>query len=95
MTDHRIIMNLRVRYCIFGRTKPQKARNNRCARKFTIPKEVLQNRINDGCFISKISNILCASERTVYRTMEEYNLNKQNFTEIPNDELYSNLPDLI
>ena len=27
--------------------------------------------------------------------MEEYNLNKQNFTEIPNDELYSNLPDLI
>ena len=27
--------------------------------------------------------------------MEEYNLSKQNFTEIPNDDLYSNQADLI
>ena len=82
LTDHGMIMNLRVRCCILGGTKPKKARNNGSAPKFIIPKEVLQNLIDDSCLISEISNILCVSERTVYRRMEEYNLSKQNFTEI-------------
>ena len=88
-------MNLRVRCCIFGGTKPKKARNKGRAPKFIKPKEVLQNLIDDGCLISEISNILCVSERTIYRRMEEYNLSKQNFTEISNDDLDLNLADLI
>ena len=88
-------MNLRARCCIFGGTKLKKARNNGGAPKFIIPKKVLQNLIDDGCLISEISNILCVSERTIYRRMEDYNLSKQNFTEISNDDLDSNLADLI
>lgn len=93
LTDHRIVMNLRVRCCIFGRTKPKKARNNGDAPKFIIPKEVLQNLIDDGCLIFEISNILRVSECTVHGRMEEYNLSEQNITEIPNDNLDLNLAD--
>ena len=89
-------MNLRVRCCILGGTKPKKAGNNGGAPKFIILREVLQNLIDDGCLISaEISNILCVSERRVYQRMKEYNLSKGNFAEIPNDDLDSNLANLI
>ena len=63
--------------------------------KFIIPNEVLQNLINDDFLISEINNILCVSERADSQRMEEYNLSKQNFTKIPNEDLESNLADLI
>ena len=89
-------MNLRVRCCILGGTKPKKAGNNGGASKFIILREVLQNLFDDGCLISaEISNILCVSERRVYQRMKEYNLSKGNFAEIPNDDLDSNLANLI
>ena len=56
----------------------------------------MQNLFDDGCLISaEISNILCVSERRVYQRMKEYNLSKGNFAEIPNDDLDSNLANLI
>lgn len=59
------------------------------APKFLIPEEVLQNLLDDGCLISEISSILCVSERTIYRRMEEYGLKKHNFTEMSNEEFDS------
>lgn len=41
-----------------------------------MPKEVLQNLMDDDCLISEIGNILFFSERTVYRRLGEYNLSK-------------------
>lgn len=84
-------MNLRVRSCIFCGTKPKKPRNNGSAPKFMIPKETLENLIDDDCRISEISNISCVSESTVCPRKKEDKLSKLNFTEIPN----SNLADLI
>ena len=49
LTDHGMIMNLRVRCCILGGNKPTKARNNGGAPKFILPNEVLQNLIDDRC----------------------------------------------
>ncbi|XP_057295760.1 uncharacterized protein LOC130624204 [Hydractinia symbiolongicarpus] len=87
VTDNGVIMNLRVKFCSFGGIKPQKLKwENGGAPKFLIPEEVLQNLLNDGCLISEISNILCVSERTIYRRMEEYGLKKHNFTEMSNEE---------
>ena len=75
---------------------PKKDSNNGGAPKGIIPKEVLQNLFDDGCLISEeIGNILCVSELTVYQRMKEYNLSKENFTEIPNDDLDSNQANLI
>ena len=65
-----------VKCCIFGGTKSKTARNNGGAPKFIMPKEVLQNLMDDDCLISEIGNILFFSERTVYRRIGEYNLSK-------------------
>ena len=78
VTDNGVIMNLRVKCCTFGESKPQKYASGG-APKFLIPKEVLENLFDDGCLISEVSNILCVSERTIYRRMEEYGLKKMSF----------------
>ncbi|XP_076081010.1 uncharacterized protein LOC143051900 isoform X2 [Mytilus galloprovincialis] len=57
------------------------------APKFIIPKEILNNLLEDGFLISDIANLLSVSERTIYRRMDEYGLKKEYFTDIEDGAL--------
>ena len=52
-----------------------------------IRKILIKNLINDGFSVREISNILCASERTVLSRMVEYDLKIRNFSNISDDQL--------
>ena len=87
VTDHSVMMNLRITCCSYGGAQPKKNIRSVGAPKFIIPKDVLQNLIDDGCRIKDISSILCVSERTIFRRMEEYKLSTQNYTQIDHEAL--------
>jgi transposase InsO family protein len=93
--DNFVIMSLRTRCCGKGSQKPQRFVVSAGAPKFSIPKTVLKNLIDDGCQIKEISDILCVSERTIYRRMDEYGLKKLEFSEISDEELDFNVLNLI
>lgn len=65
------------------------------ASKFSIPKEILRNFIEDGFSISNIASLLSVSEKTIYRRMQEYNLKKQVYTDIDDREITKIVKDLI
>ena len=88
------IMRLRVKCCSFGGETPIKACTSG-APKFMIPKQVLQNLLEEGCLIKEIGNILNVSERTICRRMVEYNLSKLNFTDIQEDDLDFKLIEIV
>ncbi|CAG2202198.1 unnamed protein product [Mytilus edulis] len=69
------MMKLRIVCISYGTVRPEKytsLRNKAGAPKFIIPKEILNNLLEDGFLISDIANLLSVSERTIYRRMDEY-----------------------
>ena len=95
LMDNAIIMRLRIKCCFFGGETPNKEVSTSGAPKYIIPKQILRNLLEEGFLIKEISNMLNVSERTVYRRMEEYELKKYNFTDIEDDELDSQMIQLI
>ena len=88
ITDHSIIMRLRVECSVYGSIQPQRFQGNtRGTPKFYVPKRILKGFIDDGFLILEISNLLSISERTVYRRMSEYGLSKRKFTDISESDL--------
>ena len=59
--------------------------------RFDIPKETIQNFIENDFKIADIAKILVVSERTIYRRMAKYNLSKHDFSLISDDELDNEL----
>lgn len=86
LTDNSTIMRLRIKCCSFGGESPGKVLTNG-APKFLIPKQVLENFLEDGCLIEEIANMLNISVRTIYRRMEDYGLSKHKFSEINEEDL--------
>lgn len=89
MTDGRIVMALRKECAVYGTTQPETEFGLPGPPKFFIPRIVLEELMEEGFYIKEIAKMLCVSERTIYRRMEEYGLRKQKFTEIDEEELDS------
>eukprot|EP00794_Sanderia_malayensis_P012464 gene12464-13752_t len=89
VTDGRIIMALRTECAVYGSNQPETEFGQAGPPKFFIPKIVLEELVEEGFYIKEIAKILCVSERTIYRRMEEYGLRKQKFTEIDDEQLDS------
>ena len=77
--DSSDIMSLRVYCSKYGIYTPQKLSSQSGAPKFNIPKYMLENLLEEGFSIRKISGIICVAERTIYRQINEYNLSKISF----------------
>ena len=86
LTDRNAIMSLRIECSTFGLCTPQRAVGTK---KFVIPKILIENLIDDGFSLKKMSNILCVLERAVLRRMVEYGLTIRNFPNISDDQLDS------
>ena len=63
--------------------------------KFMIPKDVLENLIDEGFAISKIAKLLSVSESTIFRRMRQYNISKDIFSTCNDDELDASVGPLI
>ena len=81
-------MSLKIECSTFGVCIPQRAVGTK---KFVIPKILIENLIDDGFSLKKMSNILCVLERTVLRRMVEYGLTIRNFSNISDDQLDSDV----
>ena len=75
--------------CVFDirRKKSNKTKFTLWCPKFFILKSVLQSWLDEDFTIAEIAKLLCVSESTVYRRMQEYNLSKLAFTDISDQEL--------
>eukprot|EP00112_Aurelia_sp_Birch-Aquarium-sp1_P022602 Seg6421.1 transcript_id=Seg6421.1/GoldUCD/mRNA.D3Y31 product="hypothetical protein" protein_id=Seg6421.1/GoldUCD/D3Y31 len=101
LTSRKSIMELRVECTVYGKEKPRKEANpTGGAPKFTIPKEIIQELIDEGFTIGDMAKMLSVSERTIYRRMSDYGIRKHVFTDVGDDELddkvkavVSNFPD--
>ena len=49
-------------------------------KKFVLCKILIENLIDDGFSVKEMSNILCVSERTVLRSIVEYDLKIRTFS---------------
>ena len=83
----RCYIALRIACSTFGEKNPTKLSSNCGAPEFFIPKSVLESWLGEDFTISEIARLLCVSESTVYRRWQEYDLSKQSFTDISNQEL--------
>ena len=83
------MMKLRIECTKYGSSKPSTiTSNDRCGPpKFNIPKTIIQNLIDEGFLISSIAKLLSVSESTIYRRMQQYGIEKQNFASISDDAL--------
>ena len=63
--------------------------------KFMIPKDVLENLIDEGFAISKIVKLLSVSESTIFRRMRQYSISKNIFSTCNDDELDASVGPLI
>ena len=90
ITNRKIIMELRVECSVFGSDAPYKHPGDLGdALKFCIPKELMQDLVDEGFTVKEMSKLLNVSERTVYRRMSDYNIRKLDFSEISDEELES------
>ena len=71
----------------FGGEQLPKVSTNCGAPKFEIPKDVLENLLDEGFSINEISTLLSISESTVYRRLRTFGLSKLAFSEISDDDL--------
>ena len=64
-------MSLRVYCSKYGRYTSKKLPSQSGAPKFNIPKDMLENLLEEGFTIKEISGIICVAERTIHRRMNE------------------------
>ncbi len=88
VTQSADMMRLRTECTKYGRNElPAQER-------FDIPKETLQNLLDQNFKISDIAKILVVSERTIYRRMAKYGLSKCDFSLITDEELDATLMEI-
>ena len=81
-------MSLRIRCSIYSRNCPQRSVSNfGGAPKFLLSKSVFENFVEHGFTIKEMSVLLGISPRTVYRTMDEFDLKKINFSDVDENQL--------
>ena len=78
------VMVLRMEFAMFREEAPRKGKETFCcgAPIFFIPKYVLDNLLDEGFKIKKISTILAVSESTIHHRMSQYGLSKLQFIDI-------------
>ena len=87
LKDRSLIMKLRIESSTSGRFSLPNGYNTN---KFQIPKQLLENLIEEGFTNNEISKIVCVSESTIYRIyqrMLEYGLKKRGFSKITDEQL--------
>ena len=91
------MMKLRIECTKYGSSKPNMTKiYNSCGPPmFVIPKTILQSLIEDGFQIASIAKLLSVSERTVYRRMQQYGTEKQDFSSIEDNTLDQVLGEII
>ena len=91
------MMKLRIECTKYGSSKPNMTKSyNTCGPPmFVIPKTILQSLIEDGFQIASIAKLLSVSERTVYRRMQQYGIEKQDFSSIEDNTLDQVLEEII
>lgn len=88
LTNISEIMSLRIRCASFGTIPPPAAPGtNGGAPRFDLPRDLLETYLENGFHIRSISEMLCISERTLYRRMSQYGLSKVTFSDISDNEL--------
>ena len=81
------IMALRMECTRYGCVKPVKKRIHGEYAKFEIPKEILENFLDEDFLVSEIATMLSVSESTIYGRMRSYGLSKLDFSEITDQQL--------
>ena len=84
LKDRSLIMKLRIECSTFGSFSPPKGSKTN---KFQIPKELLENLIEEGFTNNEIYKIVYVSKRTIYRRMFEYGLKKRECNKITDEQL--------
>ena len=79
IVDTSDIISLRAYCSKYGIYTPQKLSSQSGAPKFNIPNYMLENLLEEGFSIKKISGTICVAGRTIYRQVNEYNLSKISF----------------
>ena len=95
ITKREIIMSLRIKCSVFGSSMPDKTHSSRVdAPKFQIGEHLLSNLLDEGFPIKDIASLICVSERTVYRRMQDFGLKVGNFDPMPDIDLDEHLQEL-
>ncbi|CAG2217502.1 unnamed protein product [Mytilus edulis] len=81
------MMKLRIECIKYGTIKPKKIQGSSGPPKFDIDKSTLENLLDNGFLISDVAKLLLVSERTIYRRMAQFDLNKRTFSELNDDDL--------
>jgi hypothetical protein len=89
------MVKLRSECANYGIRKPQMSQSECGPPKFRIPKDVLENLIDEGFAISKIAKLLSVSESTIFRRMRQYSISKNIFSTCNEDELDASVGPLI
>ena len=75
---------LRIACSTFGSYTPKRGCHTN---KFVIPKNFLENLIQEGFTVRETSAIAGVSERTIYKRMAEYDLKIRDFSKVSDDQL--------
>ena len=95
ITKREIIMSLRIKCSVFGSSMPDKTHSSRGgAPKFQIGEYLLSNLLDEGFPIKDIASLICVSERTVYRRMQDFGFKVRNFDPMPDVDLDEHLQEL-
>lgn len=88
VTDCRNMMALRMECSKYrNEQQPAKVVQNVGAPVFQIPRDLLENLLEEDFTIKEISLLLSVSQRTIYRRMEKYGLKKCSFSGLSDNEL--------
>lgn len=85
--DSRNMMALRMECSKYRSGKPTKVVHNIGAPVFDIPKDLLENLLEEDFTIKEISLMLSVSERTIYRRMDKFGLKKSSFSNMSDNDL--------
>jgi len=84
LVDRHVIMKIRTECIRYGSKNSKKIQGTK---KYVITKTQIQNLRDEGFTIHEICSILGVSERTIYRRMEEYAIEKISFSDITDNRL--------
>eukprot|EP00794_Sanderia_malayensis_P013224 gene13224-14575_t len=79
-------MDLRIECASFGSNAPEKTQF--CgAPKYRISKNTLEELVEEEFTVKEMSRLLCVSECTIYRRINEFQIIKQSFSDLSNEDL--------
>ena len=87
LRNHSKIMALRIECTKYSGGQPARNQDVNGHLKYEIPKEILEDFLDEGFLISEIATMLSVSESTIYRRMRCYNLSKLTFSDVTEEQL--------